>query len=70
MTFDERTAAITRIAVAQNELLDHSGHVRSELDEQAARRLLREINQLRRQVAWPALSLRGRRRSVPAGSGA
>jgi hypothetical protein len=59
-TFDESTRRITRIANAQNELLDHSGHVWAHLCVSRRRALVTEINRLRGSVAWKPLDMRGR----------
>lgn len=54
------TTAITRIVVAQAELLDYTGHVNRGLPRVAARRLVEEINSLRATVGWPPLNMTGR----------
>lgn len=61
-TFDTSTAAITRIANAQAELLDHTGHVWQHLSDTQARRLVAEINRLRQSVGWARIDMTGRRR--------
>lgn len=60
MTFDESTRVITRIGIAQAELLDHSGHVARGLSRVAARELVAEIDALRGSVGWAPLDMGGR----------
>ena len=52
MTFTESTRAITRIANLQNELLDHTGHVRKGTSRDDRKMLVDEINRLREMVGW------------------
>ena len=59
-TFEESTKSITRICNAQNELLDHTGHVWPHLNVTRRRVLVTEINNLRVSVGWRPLEMRGR----------
>jgi hypothetical protein len=69
LTFDQSTAAITRIANAQTELLDYTGHVNRGLPRAQARELILEIGRLRALVGWKSLDMTGRwRRPTPIGA--
>lgn len=62
MTFAETVAATTRIACAQSELLDHTGHVQRGMARATSTALVAEINALRAQVGWKPLDMTGRYR--------
>lgn len=57
MTFSEGTRAITRIANLQNDLLDHTGHVRKGTSRDDRKMLVDEINRLREKVGWKPLTI-------------
>jgi hypothetical protein len=50
-----------RIITAQAELLDYTGHVRTELTPYRVRRLVHEINVLRIANGWKTLNMNGRK---------
>ena len=60
MTFDESTTAITRIACAQSDLLDYTGHVVAGMRVTTRRALVAEIQALRSSVGWSPLDMAGR----------
>ena len=60
MTFEEGTSVITRIALLQNKLLDHTGHVTRGQSRDDTRITLDEIQRLRAQVGWKPLAMAGR----------
>lgn len=60
LTFHEGTTVITRIALAQVELLDHTGHVIRGLPRKRAKSLVARINEDRLAVGWKPLDMQGR----------
>ena len=51
-----------KIVCLQSALFDYTGHVREELSKAQARRLVTQINHLRKANGWKPLKMRGRRR--------
>lgn len=59
-SFEETCRRDARIVCLQNDLLDHSGHVRRGLGHDEARRLIDDINGLRQANGWKHLDMSGR----------
>ena len=57
---DQVVAISNRIGHLQAELLDYTGHVRSDIGAAERKHLVGEVNNLRKKIGWPPLEMAGR----------